>query len=66
MSNDKDRPFRPQQLSAVVSGHKQQLGALLSERQLLLQAQAGLLRSYAMAGVPLPKVSCVVIVASCS
>jgi hypothetical protein len=40
----------------VVTSHKQQLGALLSERQQLLQAQAGLLRSYVMAGVPLPKV----------
>jgi hypothetical protein len=57
MSNANERPFRPQQLSAVVSGHKQQLGVLLSERQQLLQAQAGLLRSYVMAGVPLPKVS---------
>ncbi|WIA19544.1 hypothetical protein OEZ85_004153 [Tetradesmus obliquus] len=54
MSSEKS-PARPQQLSAVVSGHKQQLGALLSERQQLLQAQAGLLRSYVMAGVPLPK-----------
>lgn len=56
MRSAAESPARPQQLSAVVSGHKQQLGALLSERQQLLQAQAGLLRSYVMAGVPLPKV----------